>query len=462
MPAFLRSTTRVLVLFSVLALFLIGLHLSSLSPFPEWRLPNLIPGSAKDKDLTVNIDPDAPPCQRLGQPDDVVVVMRTGATEIKDKLPIHFNTTFRCYPDFLIFSDYEETFDGFQIHDVLADVDSSLKQSNEDFKHYERLQELGREGLQADELHGESYESGPVGKNDNPGWRLDKWKFLPMIVQSLKLRPEKKWFVFVEPDTYIVWSNMIQWLQKLDARKPLYYGSEVQIGDDIFAHGGTGFVMSRPAMKMGADEYLKNADEWHARTAAHWAGDCILGTALNQAGLPLNWAWPMFQGGNPVDLNWEDAKGDWRLWCTAAISYHHFTSFEIEDMWGWEQQRIAHSLTKQGKQSFWRTADNILHHREVLKEYILPNITEPRQDWNNVCEGIVPDGEGMSLDQCRGECERRKGCLQYSHSPTGCNVSETFRLGTVGEGVTSGWLTDSVMDWMEHMHSCQSKDIKIP
>ncbi|KAI7266981.1 hypothetical protein KC335_g7986, partial [Hortaea werneckii] len=289
MPAFLRSTTRVLVLFSVLALFLIGLHLSSLSPFPEWRLPNLIPSPAKDHDLAVNIDPDAPPCQQLGQPDDVVVVMRTGATEIKDKLPIHFNTTFRCYPDFLIFSDYEETFEGYQIHDVLADVDSSLKQSNDDFKHYERLQELGREGLQADELHGESYESGPVGKNDNPGWRLDKWKFLPMIVQSLKLRPEKKWFVFVEPDTYIVWSNMIQWLQKLDARKPLYYGSEVQIGDDIFAHGGTGFVMSRPAMKMGADEYLKNADEWHARTAAHWAGDCILGTALNQAGLPLNW-----------------------------------------------------------------------------------------------------------------------------------------------------------------------------
>lgn len=42
---------------------------------------------------------------------DTLVIMRTGATEIQDKLPIHLTTTLLRYPNYSIFSDHEEEFE---------------------------------------------------------------------------------------------------------------------------------------------------------------------------------------------------------------------------------------------------------------------------------------------------------------------------------------------------------------
>lgn len=232
MPSVLHSALKTVLAIAVIGTLLVTIHLLSTSPLPLWRALSNTDGS---QNATVKADHHAAPlCGSRDGQEDIVVVMRTGATEIRDKLPVHFNTTFRCYPDTIIFSDYAEVFEGHQVHDALASVSDEVKQSNADFQHYLRLQQLGRQGLHDDELHRESYESGPVGKNDNPGWRLDKWKFLPMMAETLHLRPQKKWYIFVEPDTYIVWRNMAQWLQTLDPSKPSYYGSEVQIGDDVF------------------------------------------------------------------------------------------------------------------------------------------------------------------------------------------------------------------------------------
>jgi hypothetical protein len=127
------------------------------------------------------LDSDNPPCQRLPGGEDVVFVMRTGATEIQDKLPAHLNTTFRCYKDFIIFSDYEEAFEGYPVHDVLAPMKQDLVATNVDFGLYLRLKQFGRASLKGDELSGKaSFEGSKGGKKDNPGWRLDKWKFLPV------------------------------------------------------------------------------------------------------------------------------------------------------------------------------------------------------------------------------------------------------------------------------------------
>ncbi len=224
--------------------------------------PVLEHGDLQDEKASLPTTPAAPepeqeppndtalPCQRLPGAEDVVVIMRTGATEIQDKLPMHFNTTFRCYRDTLIFSDYEEVFQGHQVHDVLRSMDETVKRENNDFELYRRLLQYGRSSLREDELSGTaSFEGSKSGKGDNPGWKLDKWKFLPMMNETLQLRPDKKWYIFVESDSYPVWSNILQWLERLDPSKPHYYGSEVQIGPDIFAHGGSVFVLSKSGIE---------------------------------------------------------------------------------------------------------------------------------------------------------------------------------------------------------------------
>ncbi|KXL43347.1 glycosyltransferase family 31 protein [Acidomyces richmondensis BFW] len=446
MPRRYFFKTTVVLLVIVILLVVIHLITSSFSTSPPWitfGLPHAEdPASAK---LGV-LDPDAPPCERLSGAEDVVVVMRTGATEIKDKLPVHLDTTFRCYENTLIFSDYEEVFKGHQVYDVLASLGDELKRKNDDFKHYLRLQRLGREGLADDELHGESWESGPVGKNDNPGWRLDKWKFLPMMVETLKLRPNRKWYIFVEPDSYMIWSNMLQWLRKLDPSKAVYYGSEVQIGDDIFAHGGSVFVMSCSAIQKAINIYLSNQDEWHRRTAEHWAGDCILGTALKHAGVDLTWSWPMFQGGNPADMNWLEEKGGNILWCVPALSYHHFTSSEVKALWDFEQQQIAGQLSN-GRLNQVR----VLHHNEVYKTYVVPNISSQRHDWSNASPDIIPNSLGLTIDACRAICVAKPECMQFALGQAGCVISEDVHMGSAAMGVESGWINERVDGWLEKL-----------
>ncbi|KAJ8124315.1 hypothetical protein O1611_g9326 [Lasiodiplodia mahajangana] len=119
---------------------------------------------------------------------DIFLVIRTGATEAQEKLPVHFKTILTCVPDFIIYSDMDEIVDGHQIHDVLNEVNETMKKMAPEFELYDRLRTRGREGLDYETTFG----SGPSGALDNPGWKLDKWKFLPMVDRALQKRPKAK------------------------------------------------------------------------------------------------------------------------------------------------------------------------------------------------------------------------------------------------------------------------------
>lgn len=409
-------------------------------------------------------EPEILPCQRLPGAEDLAVVMRTGATEIKDKLPIHFNTTFRCYQDPIILSDYAETFQGHEVHDVFASMDLMLKMTHPDFALYTRLLQHGREGLSDAELSGKaSFEGSKMGKGDNPGWKVDKWKFLPMMNETLKLRPDKKWYLFVEPDSYPVYSNMLQWLERLDSSKPQYYGSEVQIGPDIFAHGGSTFIMSRPAVEHAANIYAERRQEWDEFTGRHWAGDCVLGKALREAGTPLQFSWPMFQGGHPEKMDFTEKKGNTKLWCAPALSYHHFSPVELPRTWEFEQtwvqsrlDKVSNEMSHEKRWSFWEDYSDILEHRDVFREFVWPRIRLGQPgSWNNLSPQVIDDTAGGDESYCRHICEEKADCLQYSFGRDGCSISTRgVMLGVKEDGFKSGWMLDRVERWMDDLDDC--------
>ena len=126
----------------------------------------------------------APFCPPLPGIEDVLVVMKTGVTESREKVPIHFKTTLRCIPHFVIYPDFEEEIEGVKIHDVLRGMDPEVKERVEDFNIYNRIVKYGRKGLEQDDFADEA--NSAIGKPNNPGWKLDKWKFLPMIDEALK------------------------------------------------------------------------------------------------------------------------------------------------------------------------------------------------------------------------------------------------------------------------------------
>lgn len=390
------------------------------------------------------------PCRLLPGAHDAVVILKTGSTELQDKLLVHFKTTLRCYPHYLIFSDYAEEYQGERIFDALEDVDPIFKTSHEDFDLYRQLQKGGRSSLNPSDLSGPaSYtQDGTSGKPTNPGWRLDKWKFLPMIRETLRKYPSKEWYIFVETDTYIFWSTLLSYLAALDSTQKHYIGAQSEIGDVIFAHGGSGFALSRPALEAAVALYVENKADLEAFTASHWAGDAVLGKALYESGTNLTWAWPMWQGRDIGNMNYSHVDYSKRLWCYPTVSYHHVAPPAIESLWHFEQSKIA----QQGEGH-----SAIVRQKDVFAEYILPQVSESRPDWDNHADedrGVV-----SSLDACRGICEQETSCLQYVWDQKGnCLITGRPNLGEATTGLQSGWIQERMQRFHDEAASCEGEE----
>jgi hypothetical protein len=291
------------------------------------------PRLTEDEEIQTTFDNQE--CKHLPGEDDVLVIVRTGATEALEKLPIHFTTILGCIPHFVVYSDFEETIAGHQVYDAFDEVNATIKEQNPDFELYNRLKQNGRDALLASDLATSSH--GNTGNLGNPGWRLDKWKFLPLVDKALRIRPSAKWYVFVEADTYLVWENLLTWLSTFDASEPHYIGSQMQIGEVIFGHGGSGFAISSPAMQMVAERRAAHLEEYDEFTAGHWAGDCVLGKALNDVGVHVKWMWPILQAKSPGGMNHATVTWGKRLWCYPVVSYHTVSPVEIATFWEFER-----------------------------------------------------------------------------------------------------------------------------
>ncbi|KAI1851679.1 hypothetical protein JX266_003141 [Neoarthrinium moseri] len=309
-------------------------------------------------DIASPHDPEPPSeptrllCQSLQGLDDIFLVVRTGASEALQKLTVHFNTTLRCLPEdsYGIWSDLEETIHGHYVGDALNEVSPGVVDQHPDFDYYKQLKENGREAFSAEEIA--AWASAPnsgSGKN-TPGWKLDKWKFLPLAKKAYQQRPDAKWFIFTECDGYINWTSFMYWLSRHDPSMP-YVGQLMIIEDVEFAYGGASFVISNAAMKSVTERYMAEIDTYEDYTGHHWAGDCVLGKALKDVGVDFTQAWPTFYSESPFDMDYNSSVTgpDSHLWCYHAMTWHHLSPSDIEALSSfeekWNLEVIFHSIS---------------------------------------------------------------------------------------------------------------------
>jgi hypothetical protein len=141
-------------------------------------------------------------------PKDVVILVKTGATYIWRRMPGHMSTTLgdpALTPNIIYYSDSPDNINGNEVIDVLANVSSTLKQSP-DFKLYNNSKEVADNNLylETGSMEGDSYLPG--------GWRLDKYKFVPMFQHAANTLPGKKWYIYMEDDNYYFWETFYAWL----------------------------------------------------------------------------------------------------------------------------------------------------------------------------------------------------------------------------------------------------------
>lgn len=211
-----------------------------------------------------------PDCAGYPIPDNILVIMKTGASESFNRVPTQLMTVLKCVPDFLIFSDMEQRIGGYQVYDSLSNVSAEAMDGNSDFDLYNRQKACL---VDIDSCNKQ-------GKPAQEGWNLDKYKNVHMAEQTYKMRPDKDWYVFVDADTYVLWPNLVQWLSKLNPNKKHYLGSVTLIQSFSFGHGGSGYIVSKAAMKALVEENPGLGQKYDVRAKHECCGDYVFALAL--------------------------------------------------------------------------------------------------------------------------------------------------------------------------------------
>ena len=292
------------------------------------------------------------------------------------------------------------------------------------------------------------------------GWRLDKYKFLPLVQHAANEWKGKgiKWYIYMEDDNYYFWPQLYAWLATFDATKPYFLGSPAfRLGED-FAHGGSGFAISQAAMAMsfGQDEYL--AEMYEPYAAERCCGDQVLSHVLLEHGVER---YAELDGTGWAGLQslpfWRIGFGGWN-WCSPILNMHKVHQEDVSKLWRFERWFAEKRKDKQG-------ADGVMRYRDVFEYFLLPSITREaeRVEWDNFAsarehssskdqaDGVVFKGmrgeekakrPWYSREACKKACEEWEECLSWKYADDNCGLGNTINLGhRIDEGIRmdSGW-----------------------
>lgn len=270
-------------------------------------------------------------CHVFPHSEDILVVVKTGANEIHDRLPTQLLTGLRWYKDILVFSDLEQQIGPFQVHDALQNVSNTIKSHSSDFEYYRQLQDYKKNDRDISSLRETS---------SSAAWALDKYKFLHMLEDTWKMQPRRKWYIFIEADTYLVRTNLLLWLQRQDPSQLIYYGSPTYVNGQGFGHGGSGLVLSRAALSKFAENDQGVAARYDDMLTSEALGDYVLTKALQDKGIALSSRWPMLQAEKPSTIPFGPGPDSGvRHWCQPIVTMHHITPQQACALWKFEQQR---------------------------------------------------------------------------------------------------------------------------
>ncbi|KAF2743461.1 glycosyltransferase family 31 protein [Sporormia fimetaria CBS 119925] len=374
------------------------------------------------KEPPSHVDPDYCANFPFEQLDDVQVVLKTssGGAE-KDKTKAHLWTVTSCIKNVLIVSDSEDKIGDHHISDILSELPKSYADDTPELKAYVD--------------HKKNSENG----KKSPAWKIDRFKFLPMVDKAYAKNPKAKWYVFLEPDVYFFWDTLFRLLDQMDPEEPHYMGAQgpsLRSPDRSFAYPGAGFVLSQGLMKqlMPAKPdggFEKLATRFEEKVKKDCCGDVVLAYAiLNTTGARLEALEPTFSGENLKQI-----RVDRDRWCIPLLSLHRVGPEELEKLWKWERTRPY--TTKP-----FTYSSLLAYTHSHLRQ------SDTRAWWDNLSEAPVPNDRPAhrNAGSCGSECANDPHCLQWSYSQTVCRHASYVKLGNEvnemngGQGeFTSGW-----------------------
>ena len=209
--------------------------------------------------------PDGEPdlCSNFPQEqlEKVQVVFKTGTGQ-SEKSEAHLASVTSCIRNMIVVSDYPEQVAGHQFIDVLATLPAPYLK-HPDFTAYYTQQKARLAGKVEASID---------------AWKLDRFKFLPMVNAAYEVRPNASWYVFLEADVYIFWDNLFRLLDQFNPQEMHYLGSAVPGSKGRwFAYGGAGIVISQALMQRLVGDGTILSQRYQKMTLDDCCGDAVPG-----------------------------------------------------------------------------------------------------------------------------------------------------------------------------------------
>ena len=342
---------------------------------------------------------------------NVQITVKTGIGE-RQRLQGVLSSYGSCISNLLIVSDTTDDVQDRRVHDILADLPASYALNNSDWSIYEAQ----RQAVAAGDEVGKSHE----------GWKLDRFKFLPMVEYAYANNPSAEWYVLVETDTYIFWDVLFRVLEKLDPSERHYLGTAVPGAyDRWFGYGGAAIILSKGLLQdlpLAGDQRLSVKYERMAREDC--CGDAVLAYVFHaELGARLGNMYPTTSGEEPQWL-WVSQDN----WCTPLLSLHHLSAETLSSLWHWERCQLTAQLERPITFS-------------TLLAWGLPPIgadgSLTRPLWDNGADAEQDEDSGAhgSANTCFQMCESDLHCMQASYVEGKCRFADRLRIGRPMEGV---------------------------
>lgn len=374
--------------------------------------------------------------------DDLVLITKVGSATVHKRLLIHLaeQSISNLYiPNRLYVSDYPlqlttPTTDNITFFDALANVSSTISGLDEFKSLRGELKALIESNQDLDDMSAK-----------DGGWKLDKYKFLPMVAEAWRRFPGKKWYVVVEADTFLFYNQLVRWLSTLDASQQYLLGHPTFCDYDgkstMFTHGGSGIVLSQGIMQasFGADQEFEHSHDDLIQKSAF--GDALLSKSIyDSPQVHLTELSP--EGGEKFNSDPPRVlKFTRNNWCSPIMSFHHITPTDAAHLYDF-QRRIEPKLSASSSSAAAAAGGqelDLVRWGDVWDEFIpnflrqameqvgkfdadsmlKPGSSEPGEvgvigwqaieDWDSETTDLV----ASSADECQAQCRADPNCLMW-------------------------------------------------
>ncbi|KAH7328885.1 family 31 glycosyltransferase [Stachybotrys elegans] len=308
--------------------------------------------------------------------------------------------SFMVVGDWTTANDTDARMLGVDVHDAIrlvmeSDIGARM-QDHHRFRKYRTLQEAVdvQDEAKAERL-GQSF-----------GWELDALKFIVGLELIYRQMPNKKWYIILDDDTYLITPTLQLLLSHLDPREPQYIGNAVGDFKGRFAHGGSGILLSGEAVRrlfarpdVVARAYADSLDET-------W-GDRLVATTLQKLGIYLDERYSHYFNGEPPEIT--------RIapdrFCSPLLSFHGLRHAGA-------MQAVGRALVNVDKPVLWSQLWRYFGTQPVrlLVESRGGGEAE-NQDHVGPGDELVQVWERVDTPAgCRTRCEAsRRGCIAWTH-----------------------------------------------